>query len=287
MTSPCPTCIPLDCVLTDDPSLYTLQGELFPFVLNCPPGFDCSGAGTLQVVCCGQLISVAFPAGATVDEKQVLIAQALNDCYVRNLYCGQNTPNTPTQLYYNQPKQCTVFCPDGSPFVYTVPAGTFVASSQADADANASNYACQQAALRKVCLGSVPGCTCNGSVFSTSITAVGGISPLIWSVVSGTLPPGLSLSQTGVLSGTPTTNGQYTFTIQVTEPDGSYAQKTYTFGVIQITTNQLPPYSVGVPYSFQLQASGGSGNYAWKIISGNLPTGLSLSVNGVISGTPT
>jgi hypothetical protein len=54
-----------------------------------------------------------------------------------------------------------------------------------------------------------------------------------------------------------------------------------------ITTSSLPNGAVGIPYSQILAATGGSIPYAWTIASGTLPTGLSLSSNGVISGTPT
>jgi hypothetical protein len=56
-------------------------------------------------------------------------------------------------------------------------------------------------------------------------------------------------------------------------------------GACHATT--LPDYYVGVPYSFQLQASGGSGNYAWQQVSGTLPAGLVLELDGTIHGTPT
>jgi hypothetical protein len=57
---------------------------------------------------------------------------------------------------------------------------------------------------------------------------------------------------------------------------------------LQITTTSLPGGSVGVPYSFKIQASGGgSGVYTWALTSGALPVGLSLDpATGVISGTP-
>jgi subtilisin family serine protease len=67
---------------------------------------------------------------------------------------------------------------------------------------------------------SLPGGTA-GQAYSQSVTATGGTTPYSWSVVSGSLPPGLSLSPTGTpsatLSGTPTTAGTYNFTVQVTD----------------------------------------------------------------------
>lgn len=55
-----------------------------------------------------------------------------------------------------------------------------------------------------------------------------------------------------------------------------------------ITTGSLANGSVGTAYSATLQASGGAGALTWSLASGSvLPTGLSLSSAGAISGTPT
>jgi subtilisin family serine protease len=56
---------------------------------------------------------------------------------------------------------------------------------------------------------------------------------------------------------------------------------------ITVTTSSLPAATVGAAYSTQLAASGGSGSYRWSLASGTLPTGLTLSSAGVISGTAT
>jgi hypothetical protein len=56
---------------------------------------------------------------------------------------------------------------------------------------------------------------------------------------------------------------------------------------IGVTTTTLPGALVQKPYSATLTAAGGTTAYAWSIASGNLPTGLKLSTNGTVSGTPT
>lgn len=56
---------------------------------------------------------------------------------------------------------------------------------------------------------------------------------------------------------------------------------------VVIDTNSLPGAQVGVFYTATLIAQGGIPPYVWSIVSGSLPAGLSLSSNGVISGTPT
>lgn len=66
----------------------------------------------------------------------------------------------------------------------------------------------------KITTNSLPSATA-GQSYSQQLTASGGVGPYTWFLVSGALPPGLSLSTTGVISGRPTLNGQFTFTIQV------------------------------------------------------------------------
>jgi hypothetical protein len=115
-------------------------------------------------------------------------------------------------------------------------------------------------------------------------------------VVSGALPPGLTLSTAGVISGTPTTVNipGSTFTVQATD-SGSPSQsapRTLTLRVaapLVITTASLPGAKYGVVYTQTLAASGGISPYVWSLASGSgpLPTGLALNAAGVLSGTPT
>lgn len=56
---------------------------------------------------------------------------------------------------------------------------------------------------------------------------------------------------------------------------------------LAVVTSTIPDGSVGVAYSFKLQASGGIAPYTWSISTGSLPAGLTLASDGTISGTPT
>jgi len=65
---------------------------------------------------------------------------------------------------------------------------------------------------------------------------------------------------------------------------------TYTAspGAPTITTSSLPADTVGIAYNQTLQATGGTAPYTWAVLSGSLPTGLSLNTStGAITGTPT
>lgn len=196
----------------------------------------------------------------------------------------------PGNLYYNEPQSCTAYCPDGTPFTFTVPAGMFIAFDLATANAQAKAYACQQAPLMIICLGGFTACACVGSSFNGSIGITSANPPFHASVVAGTFPPGLHVSTAGnsvIISGTPATAGTFNFTIRVSDPHGNSNIRSYSMSVMRITTTTLPNYTVGTAYSLQLTAAGGSGNYAWRIYSGTLPDGLTLSTTGLISGTPT
>ncbi len=133
-----------------------------------------------------------------------------------------------------------------------------------------------------------------GVAYSQTLVATGGITPYSWSITSGTLPTGLSLSSSsGTISGTPTSPATFVFTVQV--KDSESTPQTATAGLnivvnasaVTITTSSLPGATVGAAYSQTLEASGGVGPYAWSVVSGALPAGLSLATStGVISGTP-
>ncbi len=138
-----------------------------------------------------------------------------------------------------------------------------------------------------------------GTPYSQPLTAVGGEPPYQWSVVSGSLPPGISLSSNGVLAGTPTSSGQYAFSVQARDLEGATETRAYTLAVATatatagptsssptITTSSLPTATVGASYSATIAVSGGVPPYYIMVTSGSLPPGISLSSTGALSGTP-
>jgi hypothetical protein len=132
------------------------------------------------------------------------------------------------------------------------------------------------------------------TAYSQTLTASGGTGPYTFALQSGSLPAGLVLSAAGLISGTPTTVGSSTVTISATDALGCPGLITYTIviaaaacPVITISPATLPNGIVNVPYSATLTSSGGTAPYSYSILTGTLPPGLSLSVGGVISGTPT
>jgi thermitase len=134
-----------------------------------------------------------------------------------------------------------------------------------------------------------------GTSYSQTVAATGGTTPYSWSVVTGSLPAGLSLNaSTGAITGTPTASGTSSFTVQVADSSSPQqtASKSLSITVsataLSITTTSLPNGTVSTPYDQSVAASGGTAPYTWSVSVGALPAALSLNVStGAISGTPT
>ncbi len=108
-------------------------------------------------------------------------------------------------------------------------------------------------------------------------------------VASSGLPDGLNLSSDGSITGTPTTAGNSTATLIVTDSAGNTATATFSFtignGITITTATTLPGGRTADPYSTTFAATGGSGHgYTWAVTNGILPGGLQLSSDGVLSG---
>lgn len=133
-----------------------------------------------------------------------------------------------------------------------------------------------------------------GQTYNQPVVATGGTPPFSWSITVGSLPQNLTLNPTtGVISGLPTAIGTSQFTVQVLDSAGQADTQPLQIVINPstppniTTTSPLPGGTVGVPYSETLQATGGTGALVWSRIAGSLPTNLTLSSAGVISGTPT
>jgi hypothetical protein len=128
-----------------------------------------------------------------------------------------------------------------------------------------------------------------GTVYSQALAASGGTAPYTWSTTSGAVPPGLTLSSAGAVSGTPTTAGAYAFTAQVADSASHTATLTYPVVIstapLAIATASVPAGTAGSPYGTTLAASGGTPPHNWSATSA-LPPGLAISAAGAISGTP-
>lgn len=139
--------------------------------------------------------------------------------------------------------------------------------------------------------------------YSETITASGGSgSGYRWAIARGGLPGGLTLEPEGTpsttLSGTPRLDGEYRFTVSVTDADGATAEREFMVSVavappiLDIIVRPLPNGLETQAYSTEVRATGGSElDYAWSISAGALPPGLTVAASGTpgttISGVPT
>jgi hypothetical protein len=119
-------------------------------------------------------------------------------------------------------------------------------------------------------------------------------------VINGGLPPGLSMSSSGLISGTPTQAGVSQFWISETDHagvnwcgDNNSSQKEFQIAIVpglaplSLDTTSVLPATLNVPYSAQLSATP-TETQTWTVDTGVLPPGLSLDPrSGRIAGTPT
>jgi len=165
--------------------------------------------------------------------------------------------------------------------------------------------------FRIVTMGLPPGQ--ENATYSLSLEAEGGQSPYRWSLLSNRLPPGLHLNPSGSVTGTPSSPGVYTFTLRATDSSDSpiSAAQVYQLSIapgnsaggggapngpsaggetprspaLQLAASQLPDGQVSEAYSAPLTAEGGVRPYAWTMVSGSLPSGLTLDpARGQIQG---
>jgi hypothetical protein len=120
-----------------------------------------------------------------------------------------------------------------------------------------------------------------------------------WSVVSGSLPEGLTLNpDNGTLSGTPTANGSSKFQVRATykTKNGDMEYEVFVGRIeVAIAAGNPPQAIAGQFYSYDLKqhlAVSGDSSYTgagvtWTVVSSTLPAGLALREDGTISGTPT
>ena len=133
-----------------------------------------------------------------------------------------------------------------------------------------------------------------GSPYSLTLLATGSSSGYLWTVDDPySLPPGIGLSPTGRLAGTPLLAGTYIFNLRAgtialstTKQAQSLCRMTVQPAAVQMTSGcALPGATVGVPYAQLLSTAGGYAPYRYSLV-GQLPVGLALTPDGLVAGTP-
>jgi Putative Ig domain len=134
-----------------------------------------------------------------------------------------------------------------------------------------------------------------GLVYHYEIGTHAGCLPHHLVILSGELPPGLTLTQlndhTGLVSGIATKAGTFSAWLAVKDCENKSAETLFTWEVwdrrFGIDTKTLPAAVAGSSYSTTLATWGIPSNTTWEVTGGSLPSGLTLSKGGVISGAPT
>ncbi|MCB2230942.1 M4 family metallopeptidase [bacterium] len=130
-----------------------------------------------------------------------------------------------------------------------------------------------------------------GQGYSQSLSVTGGTGAKAWSDPNGDLAgTGLAVATNGTVSGTPSAAGPISFTAAVTDNGGGSAQQVVSLTinpVVSILTASVANAVQGAAYSAQLEGTGGTGVKTWADINSDLVgTGLSMSTDGLVSGTP-
>lgn len=305
MASPFPCPVRIDCPGTDNPfANLSAEGpdrnDFIAWFTGFPWLFPPLGSNWTAISC------TAFCTSEISQEDADSCAQINNTVCLFNTWGPPGEENnggpssgpplipppfTPATVFLNQATSCTLACPDGMPFTFAIRAGAFAASSLALADSMAHSYACRLAAANAVCLSTLSTKACSGSPYSAAITPSRAAN-YTWGIVSGELPPGLELaagpSPTGLISGTPTTIGSYTFAVRAQSTGGNFMVKTYMINVFGITNDTaLTAATQNAAYTFTFVADGGIEPFVFAVELGTLPAGLTLATDGTLSGTPT
>jgi len=177
---------------------------------------------------------------------------------------------------------------DFGSFVYSVTVNDSSSAVQSDSGQGILNIAEQMQIIGSLAPAYI------GQPYNSGFSTIGGSYPYTWTLVSGSLPPGLALAPAGNLVGIPTQLGSSTFVLQVTDSGVPpyILTKQVALSVVptllSVLGNPLSPAPVNVLYHSQIPASGGTPPYSWSISSGQLPPGLNLDqATGYIDGTPT
>ncbi len=126
-----------------------------------------------------------------------------------------------------------------------------------------------------------------GDAYTAAFSASGGVAPYVFGATG--LPAGLVLTAAGALSGTPTADGVFTVTVSATDAAACAGSREYSVRICPVLSALpvvLPEATFGSAYSAVLTGAGGAAPYAFAVVGGALPAGISLAAGGTLSGTP-
>ncbi len=271
-----------------------------------------SGAYTTRLAAVGLLILIGALVAASIAQAAVSISRAeLSGTQLR--IEGQASPNRTITVDgvamgtsdgagkfriersgFTAPADCTVDVNDGSATAATARLSGCTVNSSPPPPTTSTTCTITPTTFADGNVG-----TLNTWYFSTTGCRTSE-KPVQFSVVSGQIPPGLTLFTQGVssggITGRPTTEGLFNFTIEVRDQTGARDTESFSIRinpprplVITNQSDQLTDGQVGQFYCCgNLFADGGVPDYTWTLRSGQIPPGLQLTASpGRITGTPT
>jgi hypothetical protein len=130
-----------------------------------------------------------------------------------------------------------------------------------------------------------------GLLYSANLHAIGGYPPYSFTLVSGSLPAGLSLEPDGTVAGIPVkTTKKSSFKVTAIDKAGAEVTGTFQLSILkplQLISTALPSGKQGKKYSARLKAANGKPPYLWSVDENLLPPGLYLNpASGILAGKP-
>ena len=243
-----------------------------------PPPISVNALASAQTI--DESRSANITASVVNDPANKGVIWSLSGSGCAGSACGTLSNQTATSVTYTAPSTVTATL-----------AVNVVATSVADATKSAF-APLTVVPPPSVTTTSLPGGT-GGGVYKAVLQESGGVPPFSWSVMSGSLPSGITLSADGTISGTPCATGISNFTAQLadsaTPPLTASTPLNISVTVVplSISTTSLPNGVTDTIYDQAVQVAGGISPYTWSVTSGSLPSWATLdSSTGAITGIP-
>jgi hypothetical protein len=202
--------------------------------------------------------------GCSINDLQNLCNQ-LNQCFdggcgnyfQTNLTCGSSTNIViPPPSQTGTPTVADTCSSVSLTNIDTVTAGSckgsyVISRLWVAADACGMSSSCTQTITINPCTapplveGCAAGCAQTGVAYTSSVVVSGGVAPYTFAIASGSLPLGLTLNtNSGSISGTPTTAGTYTYSLRVTDSVGTTATESGSCQIV-VTNGSCQPITCG------------------------------------------
>ena len=291
-----PTCVETGCVAGERCD----EGTGVCVEVGCQGNFDCEDGGQcIDGVCGSPTFCEAGVSVCDADAEAILLCSDDGGTWLRELcgegaLCVENEDGATCQTEVPCEGRAGPLCRGGEVVICMGEgAGYEVLDRCEEGVEGCEDGECVPLGMLSVSIISVvipPGLL--ESQYQFSLEATGGRAPYRWSIIEGVLPGGVVLTEEGTLSGSPTEEGVFGFQVKVKDDStpAKTAQAELSLVVLgealEVVTASLETGTVGEFYDVTLEASGGMLPYRWGVGTGELPEGLFVSPEGVLSGVP-